>query len=336
MSPRCTIQSPLALAIALVCTLVSACGGNGKADEAQKPDSVARLDTQAVSLPPREPPRPVLSPVADTIAQWLVFAPRGQQWFTAAARGKRLLVDIGRIDIEVRKDSARAAGYLEAVRRLSPIKVGARFRIAGPWGADSAVLSSFASWNGRIVGVLDVTGRADSLVRTVEPLPASALLTDSVVAPAVDSCQRDSVAEEVLDRAGIVRDSISQHLLDSAMPPFERLRNSVRMASSRVIGCYGTMGRVMVIVSLRAGNNEFVAERFAVVDDTGYVTPLRANDFRFPAHDGVYALDADRDGVDDLATRAMAEGMGALSILRTDTSRKRLDRLTSGFAWEAR
>lgn len=336
MSPRRTIQSPLALVAALGCTLLAACGGSGKAGEPPEADSVARLDTQAVALPPREPPTPLLSPVADTIAQWLVFAPRGQLWFTAAARGKRLLVDIGRIDIDVRKDSSRAAGYLEAVRRLSPIKVGSRFRIAGPWGADNAVLSAFAAWNGRIVGILDVTGHADSLVRAVEPLPASALLTDSTVVAVRDSCRRDSVAEEVLERAGIVRDSISQNLLETAAPPFERLRNSVRMASSRVIGCYGTMGRVMLIVSLRAGNNEYVAERFAVVDDTGHVTPLRANDFRFPAHDGVYALDADRDGVDDLATRAIAEGMGALSILRTDTSRKRLDRLTSGFAWEAR
>lgn len=191
MSHRCRLQSFLTLLVALATISAGACGRNGKADEPRSTDGIALPDTQAEPLPPREAPRPVLSPVADSIAGRLVFAPRGQRWFTAAARGKRLLVDIGRVDIDVRKDSARARGYEEAVRRLSPIPIGARFRVSGPWGADSAVLSSFSVWNGRIVGVLAVDGLADSLVRTVEPLPASALLTDSAVTAVTNSCKRN-------------------------------------------------------------------------------------------------------------------------------------------------
>ncbi|MFP5355009.1 MAG: hypothetical protein ACLGIK_07615, partial [Gemmatimonadota bacterium] len=41
-------------------------------------------------------PATKLAPLADTIAQRLVFVPLGQDWFTAAGRAKRLLVDLGR------------------------------------------------------------------------------------------------------------------------------------------------------------------------------------------------------------------------------------------------
>jgi hypothetical protein len=324
------------IVLAAALASVAACDAPRAPAKTPPADSVAVRDTPVTTLPQREAPRPTLSPLADSISEQLVFVPRGQVWFTAAARGKRMLVDIGRVDTDVRKDSARAKAYYEAVSRLSPIPIGTRFRLAGPWGADSATLTDFSTWNGRIVGVLSAGPRVDSLAKSVEPLPASALRTDSSVAVATDTCRRDSLAAEILDRAGIVRDSIEQTLLATATPPYERLLASERVSSSRIIGCYGSIGHVLLIVSLRAGNNEFVAERYAIVDDTGFVTALRGSDYRFPAHDGVYALDADRDGVDDIATRAIGQFMGGLTILRVDTARKRLDRLTSGFAWESR
>jgi hypothetical protein len=324
------------IALAALLVSVAACDAKRAPAKTPPPDSVAVRDTPVTVPLQREAPRPTLSALADSIAEKLVFVPRGQVWFTAAARGKRMLVDIGRVDTDVRKDSARAKAYYEAVSRLSPIKVGTRFRLAGPWGADSAVLTDFSTWNGRIVGVLTTGPRVDSLARTVEPLPASALRTDSAVVAATNECKRDSLSPEILERAGIVRDSIEQDLLAKSNPPYERLRNSERVSSSRIVGCYGAIGHVLLIVSMRAGNTEFVVERYAIVDDTGYVTPLKGSDFRFPAHDGVYALDADRDGVDDVATRALGEFMGGLTILRVDTARKRLDRLTSGFSWESR
>ena len=325
----------LAVVALIGAAVVASCRDRHKTPTAPAADTVAQLDTQTTSVVQAEPPKPALSPIADSIADHLVFPPRGQLWFTAAARGKRMLVDIGRVDMDVKKEP-RASAYIEAMNRLSPIPVGTRFRLSGPWGADSAVLTEFASWNGRIVGVLAVAPRVDSLARAVEPLPAAAAITDSVVASATDSCQRDSIGEALADRAAIVRDSISQQVLGTAKPPYERLQNSLKVSSSRIIGCYGRLGRVLVIVSARAGNTEWVAERMAIVDDSGAVTPLKFGDYRFSAHDGVYAFDADRDGVDDLATRALGEAMGGLSIMRLDTARKRLDRLTAGFSWESR
>jgi len=327
--------TPTILFVAAI-SVAAACDAKRAPAKTPAPDSVAVMDTPVTTLPTREPPRPALSPLADSIAEKLVFVPRGQIWFMAAARGKRMLVDIGRVDTDVRKDSVRAEAYLEAVRWLSPIPVGTRFRLAGPWGADSAVLTDFSTWNGRIVGVLGVGPRVDSLAKTVEPLPASALRTDSSVKVATNKCKRDTLAAEILERAGIVRDSIEQQLVADANPPYERLRNTERVSSSRIVGCYGNLGHVLLIVSMRAGNTEYVSERYAIVDDTGWVTPLKGFDYRFPAHDGVYAFDADRDGVDDVATRALGEFMGGLTILRVDTARKRLDRLTSGFSWESR
>ena len=322
--------------IALLGAVTAAsCRDRHKTPTAPAADTVAQLDTQTTKVVEAEPPKPALSPLDDSIADRLVFPPRGQLWFIAAARGKRMLVDIGRVDLDVKKEP-RASAFAEVVKRLSPVPIGTRFRLSGPWGADSAVLKEFSSWNGRVVGVLEVAPRVDSLARTIEPLPAAAAITDSVVESVTDSCKRDSLGEELVDRAAIVRDSISQQILETAKPPYERLQNALKVSSSRITGCYGKLGRVLVIVSARAGNTEWVAERMAIVNDTGAVTPLKFSDYRFDAHDGVYAFDADRDGVDDLATRALGEAMGGLSVMRLDTARKRLDRLTAGFSWESR
>ena len=332
---RLTIVALFGVAVA------ASCRDRHKPQAAPAGDTVAQLDTQTSSMalpdtltskPPKLAP---LSPLADSISERIVFPPRGQLWFTAAARGKRMLVDIGRVDLDV-KTEPRTSAYLEAVNRLSPIPIGSRFRLSGPWGSDSAVLKEYSVWNGRIVGVLSVAPRVDSLARTVEPLPAAAAITDSTVESVADNCKRDSLSEDLADRAAIVRDSMSQQIIETAKPPFERLQNSLKVSSSRIAGCYGRLGRVLVIVSARAGNTEWVVERMAIVNDSGTVTPLKFGDYRFAAHDGVYAFDADRDGVDDLATRALGEAMGGLSIMRLDTARKRFDRLTAGFSWEAR
>lgn len=320
-----------------VLVAVAACRADHTAQAAPPPaDTVAQLDTQTAHVVETAPAKPpALSPLADSIAEKLVFPPRGQLWFTAAARGKRMLVDLGRVDMDV-KAEPRLSAYLEAVKRLSPVPIGARFRLTGPWGADSATLASFDVWNGRIVGVLATSAHVDSMAKKIEPLPAAAALTDSSVAVVPDSCRRDSIPAELADRAQIVRDSIEQDILNTQKPPYERLQNSLRVSSSRIAGCYGKLGRVLLIVSARAGNTEWVAERMAILDDTGYVTGVKSSDYRFRAHDGVYAFDADRDGVDDLAARALGEAMGGLTIMRLDTARKRLDRLTAGFSWEAR
>ncbi len=299
--------------------------------------SAATADT----MPSAPAPSPVihpdpeeLPPVADSVARSLVFAPRNQRWFTAAARGKRMLVDIGRVDLEVRQDSARKRAFRDLVERRAPLRHGQRLRLRSPWGAEDVTVGGYDSWNGRIVAILHGSSRLDSLVRAVEPLPASVTPADSSTATAPDSCRRDSIPGALLERAEMVRDSIDLELRMSQMPVYERLAQQVNVASTQVPGCFGD-GRLLLIVSLRAGDNEYVRESYVVLDDSGGVHPLvRGLGYRFKAHDAIYAFDADGDGVDDVAVKGMAQRSGGTVLLRLDPVSHRLERLTGGFVWE--
>jgi hypothetical protein len=330
------------IVVALVLWSPAACTLSDGAQPEHR-DTLPRLSDTMVTAPrvvrrrpPPPPPPPSLSPLADSLEDEMVFAPKSEIWFTAAARGKRMVVDIGRVDADLRKNPALRDAFQEVVALRAPLRVGTRVRLFGPWGADDAVVSGYELWNGRIVATLEVPPLVDSLAKTVEPLPAAARLTGAPNDAVADSCQRDSIPEELAYRAGFVRDSIAQWLRDTSTPPFERLAGHITVRSSRINGCFG-LGRVLVIVSLRAGNVEYVTERAAILDDSGQVSPLvEVHDYRFRAHDAVYALDADGDGIDDVATRAQTEGAGAVAILRLDTASRRMDRLTSGFAWEVR
>jgi hypothetical protein len=90
---------------------------------------------------------------------------------------------------------------------------------------------------------------------------------------------------------------------------------------------------MLLVVTLLAGNYEYVRQGAVVVSDTS-VTPVAVLDPRFRAHVALHALDADGDGVDDVAMRGRAERMGAMVVLRYNVEEKRLERLTTGFAWE--
>jgi hypothetical protein len=105
----------------------------------------------------------VLPPLADSIADKLVFPPVTQGWFLAAARGKRLLVDIGPCRQEVRRASGAARRVQAGGRARTPFPTGTRFRLRGPWGADDATISGFDTWNGRIVATVATAPRVDSL-----------------------------------------------------------------------------------------------------------------------------------------------------------------------------
>ena len=222
-----------------------------------------------------------LPPLADSIAQWIVFVPRTQTLFTAAARGKRMLVDIGRVDAEVRKDPVRKQAYLLAVSRLSPLPIGARMRIRGPWGASPATVIGFDTWNGRVVATLRVPAKLDSLVRHRDLLPAAALRVDAATAAAdsaradstaraagtatgpgatpadaaaaTASCAADSVPPLLIERARVIRDSVEQALRALEMPQIDRLLTSVKVTSSQAPGCYGSLGRLLLIVPNRRG-----------------------------------------------------------------------------------
>jgi len=288
-------------------------------------------------LTPPVPPRHALSPLADTIAQYLVFAPTVETWFLAAGRGKRPLVDVGRVDIDLRKDPRRRAAYLDAVRALTPFPVGTRFRLRGAWGQDDVTVTGFDFWNGRIVATIAAPPNVDSLARVSTTWIATAERTDSVTPPVVDTCARGPVvlSDALRARATVVRDSIEQWLKSQPPPPFTRLVASEHTVTTQAAGCFGH-GRVLAMaVDLRAGNNEWIRERMVAIDTAGVVQTLRVDDLRFKAHDLLYAMDGDGDGVDDIAARGLTEAAGGTVVMRM-VPPNRLQRLASGFAWESR
>ena len=277
---------------------------------------------------------PSLSPLADSIAQALVFLPRDQTWFTAAARGKRMLVDLGRVDVEVRRDSARAVAYREAVASRAPLTVGSRLRLYGPWGADDVEVTGFDTWSGRIVATLDVPRHIDSLAKHVEPLPAVAVRVDSALPPLRPVCARDSIGDEYRDRLAALRDSLEAQLRAEAVPPVERLTSSVTVKTTMAHGCFGR-GRTVLISTLRAGAHEFVREKILLVAEDGSLAPVRMVASRWRAHEAIYALDADGDGRDDLAVRGSSDRAGGLVVLELQEG-NRLEKLAGGFNWETR
>ncbi|MEJ7813417.1 MAG: hypothetical protein WKG32_23620, partial [Gemmatimonadaceae bacterium] len=150
---------------------------------------------------------------------------------------------------------------------------------------------------------------------------------------AAPACARDSVSPELASRAQAVSDSVGAALRAETATATERYRSAVRLQATRVVGCFGG-APILVLVALRAGNDEYTRERAALVDSGGRVTAIRVSDYRFRAHEAIHALDADGDGVDDLAARGVGRRVGSLVVLRLDLATKRLDRLAGGFAWE--
>lgn len=273
-----------------------------------------------------------LSPLADSIAATLVFELKTQRNFLAASRARRVLVDVGRVDAPL-KTPQRQRAYQEAVKVLSPVHIGDRFRLHGSWGQDDATVQTYDQWNGRIVGVLSVTPHVDSLAKGKSPLVALAVRADSASPPAVDSCKRDSVSTDLTTRLSMVKDSMLTLLqVDTVkMPP--RLFKSLHAQKVQTIGCFGK-ARVLVLVAQWAGDYEYYHQLGALVDTAGKVTPIRVNDLRFKVHESLGALDADGDGIDDVALRGRAPRIGGTVILRLDPVKKRLDYVTGGFAWE--
>ncbi len=245
-----------------------------------------------------------------------------------------MLVDLGRVDVEVRKDSARAQAYREAVTSRAPLTVGSRLRLYGPWGADDVAVTGFDTWNGRIVATLDVPSHVDSLAKHVEPLPAVAVRTDSAAPALRPVCSRDSLTDAYRERLLVLRDSLESQLRAEAVPPFERLVPTVAVKTTMAHGCYGR-GRTLLITSLRAGAHEFVREKIVLVAEDGSIVPVRMVASRWRAHEAIYALDADGDGSDDLAVRGSSDRAGGLVVLELQEG-NRLEKLSGGFNWESR
>jgi len=274
-----------------------------------------------------------LSPLADSIAATLVFELKTQRNFLAASRARRVLVDLGRVDAPL-KTPQRQRAFQEAVKVLSPVHIGDRFRLHGSWGQDDATVQSFDQWNGRIVGVLAATPHIDSLAKGKAPLVALAVRADSAMPPVVDSCVRDSVSTALTARLSMVKDSMLVQLQDDTVKMAPRLMKSLHAQKTQTIGCFGK-ARVLVLVAQWAGDYEYFHQLAVLVDTAGKLTPIRVNDLRFKVHDPLGALDADGDGVDDVALRGRAPRIGGTVILRLDPVKKRLDYVVGGFAWES-
>lgn len=293
-------------------------------------DSAAGVAADTVITPPAS--------LVDSLADVIVYGPTNQEWFLAAVRAKRLLMDIGRIDASLRVkgskeiDSIRARAFREAVARKAHVKIGDVFRLRGQWGADDATVTGYDWWNGRIVARLSLPPRVDSLARLRDNLVASAHRA-MVKTPSVsDTCNRTKVDSAIAVRADIVRDSLTTILKNDTLRLPLKARASLRATSARISGCFGA-ARVLVIANARSERNEYVFERAALIDSLGRAHPVRIVDYRFRAHDPILSFDADGDGVDDLAARGLAGGAGATTILRLVEGR-RLERLTGGFVWE--
>jgi hypothetical protein len=274
-----------------------------------------------------------LSPLADSIAATLVFELKTQRDFLVASRAKKVLADIGRVDAPL-KTPSRLHAYAEAVKVLSPVHIGDRFRLHGSWGQDDATVQSFSQWNGRIVAVLAVPPHVDSLARGKAPLVALAVRADSATPPVVDSCERDSVSADLVVRLAFVRDSLLALLQVDTVKMTPRLMKLLHEQKTQAIGCFAK-ARVMLFVAQWAGDYEYYHQLAALVDTAGVVTPLRVSDLRFKVHEALGALDEDGDGVDDIAVRGRAPRIGGTVILRLDPVKRRLDFVDGGFAWES-
>ena len=288
---------------------------------------------------------------ADSVRPYLVFAPAGERWFVAVSRGKRMLLDIGRVDLEVRRDSAVAQAYRQAVVAATPVPVGTRFTLRGPWGTEQVTASAVDTWNGRIVLVLSGSAAMDSAAQGKATVVASgfreraassraaraaARPTAPLTArPAPDSalCTGAPISAELTARVKEVRDSIERTLRAAGPPPYERLSKHVSVSSSQAVGCFGP-ARVVLVVSLRAGATEWTRERMVLIDTLGRAESVAVEDLRFKVHDLLLAVDADGDGIDDVAAIARTHRAGGTTLLRYDARRRTLVRLAAGFVWE--
>ncbi len=275
--------------------------------------------------------QPRLSQLADSIGRRLVFMTYGQRSHVAAARGGRLLLDLGRVDHRVETPAERTA-YLDAVSALAPVQVGERFRISAMWGAEDARITGFDVWNGRVVAVLEGSARADSAVRSRSDVVAVAARAGDFSAPKSSDCDRSGQGVR-MSRVRAVVDSLAASVRADTLAVQPSLRRGARVATSYVHGCFAG-ATTLALASLVLGDHDHVRQSVVLINRSGSVVPLSLTDSRFKSHEALHALDADGDGVDDVAARARSRRVGGTVVLRLDSDGRRLEAHTSGFAWE--
>ena len=319
---------------------------------AQRPDTAARRAT----------PKPrALTDAEQRVADGIAFAPVPTERFVAAARNKRLLVDVGRVDLTIGKDAELLALVRRVSERVGPLAYVTHLRVRGTWGEETDSIVGYDVWNGRAVAVLKPSAYADSLLKRGLPLigvatrvrpaadsapqpvaapaaaqqaTASKAAVQPATAPVTGACVRDSIPPELAARVAVVRDSIVRWVTDSVKPPYA---GSPKLAvrGDTVSGCFGPW-RSVVLVSARTPAFDWSEERAVLVAPDGKPASSRLRDLRLRTHESLVAFDADGDGIDELAARGLAARMGAQSVLRLDPATRRFSRFASGFAWESR
>ena len=329
------------------------------------------LTSKPAAAKPAAPPMPLgpdglrlgtdLAKVGDSILARTTWPPAGQVRFVAAARGKRLVLDLARIDLDPRKDSARARAYRQVIPSHSPLKVGTPFTLHGKFGTITTRITGFDVWSSRVVATLEVPPAVDSLARKDDKLTAVAerVMTTATVVPAAASspavaaspvpaakpnapdaslnagpgCARDSLDAELRARERFLKDSLDEVVRNTPRPAHTGFSRKVITRVTRALGCFG-VGRLAMAMMLRDDRGEWFVERVVIVDDRGKATAFKVVDFRFRAHEILGAYDVDGDGIDEIATRATTERAGAVTILKLDLKGKKLERMAAGFAWE--
>ncbi|HEU4719930.1 MAG TPA: hypothetical protein VFS59_01100, partial [Gemmatimonadaceae bacterium] len=291
----------------------------------------------------RATPKPrALTDAEQRVADGIVFAPSVTERFIVAARNKRLLVDVGRVDLEIKQD----ADLLELVRRVTartgPLSRVAHVRVRGTWGEETDSIVGYDVWNGRAVAVLQASARADSLLKRNLPLVGVATRAlasaDTAVTPspvnASGGCMRDSMPPALAARVALVRDSLVRWVADSVKSSYAR-GGKLTVRGDTASGCFGAW-RAVVVVSARTPAFDWSEERTLLVTPEGKTAVSRLRDLRLRTHELLVAFDADGDGIDELAARGLAQRMGAQSVLKLDPTTRRFSRFASGFAWESR
>ncbi|HEX7977722.1 MAG TPA: hypothetical protein VF461_03925 [Gemmatimonadaceae bacterium] len=298
------------------------------------------------------PKLPVLTEAEQRIADGVVFAPRVTERFLVASRKKRLLVDVGRVDL-AKLDAEQIATLRRVSMRVGPLANVTHVRVRGSWGEETDSIVGYDVWNGRAVAVLAASPSTDSLLKknasligvatraasadtaamSAPPVKQAGAATPAAPAPPV--CVRDSIAPQMEVRVTAVRDSLLRWVTDSLRSPFIRFAKATTVRGEAALGCFGPW-RAVVVVTSRTPTFEWNEERALLVAPDGKVQTARLRDLRLRAHESLLAFDADGDGVDELSTRGLATRMGAQSILKLDPPTRRFARFASGFAWETR
>jgi hypothetical protein len=287
--------------------------------------------------------RRLLSEAEQRVADGIAFAPSTIERFVVASRNKRLLVDVGRVDIETKQDAQQLALVRRVAARVGPLSRVTHVRVRGRWGEEVDSIAGYDVWNGRVVAVLTPSATADSLLKRNAPLVGVATrvpvpATDSGDAPtpepAVVACVRDSLPPELPVRAAAVRDSLIRWMTDSLRPSYA-VSGKLAVRGDTASGCFGPW-RFVVVVSSRTPAFDWSEERTVLVAPDGKAIAGRLRDLRLRTHESLFAFDADGDGIDELAARGLAPRMGAQSVMKLDPATRRFSRFASGFAWETR